>query len=136
MGANTDGFTRLAAKFERGAALAESAAEEEMAKIGPDLMALSQAVAPYLGGDLRDAAYWDVIPGPELVVGYEGPEGYLLVQHAGFWIDFQGYLGYKKIENYTTPNTGSHFLSGPFAENRDRYVDEIGHAAVRPLLEG
>ncbi|MDP9488510.1 MAG: minor capsid protein [Actinomycetota bacterium] len=137
MSISTDGFDRLAARFVSAANAAPKAGASAMEEVGKDLKAASRAVVPYEQGDLRDAAYSSVSGGddPELEVGYSGLP-YIWVQHEGGWINHMGRNGPVRIENYTTPGTGAKYLEGPWAENKERYAEEIAEAVVRPLKEG
>ncbi len=133
------GVDRLARKLSASPARVERRAKDTLSDAGQDLKGRSQSVAPYRPGEsdhLRDHAFSEVSSGrggPELQVGYEGPEGYLYVQHEAHWENFMGRYGPKDIENYTTPGTGPKFLEAPYLENKDRYKREIADAVRRAL---
>ena len=135
-----EGVGRLTRKLEASTGRVERRAKEALGDVGEDLKTRSQAVAPYRpaaeSDHLRDHAFADVSRGrggPELEVGYEGPEGYLLVQHYGGWLNHMGYRGPVDIEHYTTPGTGPFFLERPWLENKPRYVRELEEAARKAV---
>ena len=136
-----EGLGRYKAKVEASPGRVRRGVVAAMNTIGPDLKRRSQAVAPYRPGDaehLRDKAYYSVGRSggdPFVEVGYEGPAAYLLVQHEGSWENFMGSRGPKDIENYTTPGTGPHFLSGPWLANREAYARDVMDA-IREGLPG
>ncbi len=134
-----EGVDRLTRKLNASPARVERRAKDTLSDVGADLKGRSQSVAPYRPGEsdhLRDHAFSEVSSGrggPELQVGYEGPQDYLLVQHEGGWLNFMGTEGPKRIENYTTPGTGPKFLETPYLENKNRYKREIADAVRRAL---
>lgn len=136
MSMRAEGFDRLAAKLEASPGRVESEFRTTMSRIGLDLYGKSIRRAPFEEGDLRAAGDWDLHGAkfsPELEVFYDGPPGYLLVQHEGGWENFMGQYGPKQIENYTTPGTGPKFLEGPFLENKPRYKQAMRSAARKGL---
>lgn len=139
MAAKVIGMDRLTSRLTRTPKRVESEVTGELRRIGRDLMQESQGRAPFKEGDLRSSAYSRVSPGPngpELEVGYSGPEGYLLVMHEGGWLNFMGRYGPKKIENYATPGTGAKFLENPWTENLPRYKQRVREAMRKGLRDG
>lgn len=131
--------SKLTAKLTALPKTTERDIRDSLEESGEDLKKRSQAVAPYRPGDtvhLREKAYSEVsrgVGGPTLEVGYNGPRGYLFVQHEGSWLNHMGYRGPVDINNYTTPGTGSHFLSGPWARYKSRYVRDLKEDARKGL---
>lgn len=136
MGFRVEGLNGLVAKLEAIPGQAAGEMRDEMERIVKDAEGKSVRVAPFEDGDLRASSY-SFVDGPRMrpvgEVGYIGPEGYLLVQHEGGWENFMGKYGPKRIENYTTPNTGPKFLEAPWLENKPRYQVAIKDAVKRGL---
>ena len=134
-----DGVGRLTRKLNASPERLRRGAAESLSGIGDDLKGRSQSQAPYRPGGsdhLRDHAYSEVSRdrrGASLEVGYDGPDGYLFVQHEGMWQNFLGHQGPKEIENWTTAGTGPKFLEGPFVANKERYKRELAAALRRAL---
>lgn len=153
-GVRVEGAYRVASKLERIDLNVKLSTRAEMHDIGDDLKNESQRLAPYRpghsedegeGGDnmhLREHAYSDVSKvGPditELEVGYEGPPGYLLVQHEGGWRNLRAWgrdYGPTQIRNYTTSGTRSKFLEAPWVASLPSNKGRI-RGAVRRGLRG
>jgi len=123
-----DGADRLISKLGAMPGRVEGEVKRTLPRIGADLQGKSQRVAPMRESDLRAHAFFRLIPGLGVEVGYEGLP-YIIPQHEGGWLNHMGKNGPVDIENYTTPGTGDKFLERPFMENKPRYKDAVKDAA-------
>ncbi len=130
-----NGVGKLTAKLSAMPPRTQKRVKVELGEVGKDLKGKSQSLAPYRPGEkehLRDKAFSEVSKGtggPSLEVGYDGPNGYLFVQHEGMWLNYMGNRGPKRIRNYTTPGTGAKFLERPWLAGKRAYVEGIKEAA-------
>lgn len=134
-----EGIDKLVSRFDTLPRHIGSEVTDELQDIGDDLKDASQAVAPYAPGDsehLRDKAYSHVdstANGATLEVGYDGPQGYLLVQHEGGWKNYRGQYGPLRISDYTTPGTGPKFLEKPWLAMKPRAIQRVRDAVQRGM---
>lgn len=132
------GLDRLSARWNGITDLVEASLDSEITDVANDVLDESQALAPYLTGDLRDSAFLKSSRkrgGVEVTFGYEGLP-YILVQHEGGWNDLVAWgvhYGPTKIRNYTTPGTGKKFLERPWAASLPATKKRLQDATKRAI---
>lgn len=66
----------------------------------------------------------------DLVGKVEFPGPYAAAQHEGGWVT--GPLAGVRIERWTTPGTGPHFLSEPLMEHATEYMQRLADRTLEP----
>lgn len=132
------GLDRLSARWNGITELVEASLESEITDVANDILDESQALAPYLTGDLRDSAFLDADRGRNgvsVTFGYQGLP-YILVQHEGAWQDLVAWgvhYGPTRIERYSTPGTSSKFVERPWTSNLPRTKQRLREATKRAI---